>query len=56
MFNFSQFPFSTFIFGFFNGKIVNLNVSIKKQKTHTLNITKTQDVTLQLKRQNPVIL
>ncbi len=56
MFIFSQFPFSTGLMDFFNGKIVNLNVSLKKTKSHTLSIIKTQDIILELKRQNPTIL
>jgi len=56
MFIFSQFPFSTGLMNFFNGGIIPLNISLKSTKTHTLNIIKTQDIILQLKRQNPTIL
>jgi len=56
MFIFSQFPFSTGLMDFFNGGIVTLNVSLKSTKAHTLNIIKTKDIILELKRQNPAIL
>jgi hypothetical protein len=56
MFIFSQFPFSTGLMDFFNGSIIPLDISLKSTKTHTLNIIKTQDIILELKRQNPAIL
>ena len=56
MFNFSQTPFSVAILDFFNGKIVDINISLKNKNTHTLSIVKTKDIVLELKRHNPIIL
>jgi hypothetical protein len=56
MFSFSQTPFSVAILDFFNGKIVDINISLKNKNIHTLSIVKTKDIVLELKRHNPIIL
>jgi|5B_taG_2_1085324.scaffolds.fasta_scaffold15655_3 hypothetical protein len=56
MFSFSQTPFSVAILDFFNGKIVDVNISLEKKNTHALSIIKTQDIVLELNRHNPIIL
>lgn len=57
MFCFSQFPFSTFIFDYFNGIITDsIILEINTNNTKLLDITKTHNIILQIKRQQSKLL
>jgi hypothetical protein len=57
MFNFSQLPFSTALVLFFNGGITDeIILNTRQSEDNILGIKQVKNITLQVKRTNPIIL
>ena len=57
MFNFSQLPFSTGLVLFFNGRTTDeIRLNTKRSENNTLDIIQTNNIVLQINRNNPIIL
>lgn len=57
MFNFSQLPFSTALVLFFNGGVIDeIILNTRRSEDNTLDIKQVNNIVLQVKRSNPIIL
>jgi|9_EtaG_2_1085328.scaffolds.fasta_scaffold34585_1 hypothetical protein len=56
MFNFSQLPFSTGLVLFFNGRTDEIILHTKTSESNTLGVIQTNNIVLEIKRNNPIIL
>jgi hypothetical protein len=57
MFNFSQLPFSTGLVLFFNGGVTDeIKLETRQSEHQTLDIKQVNNIVLEIKRTNPIIL
>jgi hypothetical protein len=57
MFNFSQLPFSTALVLFFNGGVTDeIILNTRRNEDNILDIKQVNNIVLQVKRTNPIIL